>query len=151
MMLRKVVHWLKMTVLVPGLRCEAFRMLSRASVLLLLVSASRGRRVSSKPPSPSPAAGRIRLSTSRGSARHMGQRCWVWMTRSMHSCPKTCAHAVMTGLWSSSRQTGQSSRESMLSWSMSCSARRFSGVRSSIFSASRSASSVVTRSPHSFQ
>lgn len=130
MISKKAVHWLKMTVLVPGLRWEALRMLISASVLLLLVSMSRG---SMSVASPREAAGWIRLLSSRGSARHIGQRCWVWMTRSIHSYPNTWAHAVMTGLWSSSRQIGQSSRESMLSCSMSCNARRFSGVRSTIF------------------
>lgn len=146
-MSRKEVHWLNMTILVPGFWWEAFRILSRASTLLLVVSMSR----SASADSPSSVAGLTRLSSSRGSARHKGHRCWVSMTRSMHSEQKTWEQAVIAGLRKSSRQTEHSSRDSMLSCSISCNAWRFSGVSSMTFSVSRADSRELMRSPQSFQ
>jgi len=87
MMSRKEVHWLKMTVLVVGsLVWEAWRMESRASTLLLELELgeSMGGGLADSPRS---MAGWTRESGVRGSARHMGQRCWVSMTRVMQSKP----------------------------------------------------------------
>ncbi len=87
MMSRKEVHWLKMTVLVVGsLVWEAWRMESKASTLLLELELGE-EVVGGLRDSPRSMAGWTRESEVRGSARHMGQRCWVSMTRVMQSAP----------------------------------------------------------------
>lgn len=146
-MSRKEVHWLNITILVPGFWWDAFRILSRASTLLLVVSIS----MSASADSPSSVAGLTRLSSSRGSALHKGHLCWVSMTRSMHAEQKTWQQAVIAGLRRSSRQTEHSSRESILNCSISCNYWRFWGVSSTTFSVSRADSRELMRSPQSFQ
>ena len=87
MMSRKEVHWLKMTVLVVGsLVWEAWRMESKASTLLLELELGV-EVVGGLADSPRSMAGWTRESGVRASARHMGQRCWVSMSRVMQSAP----------------------------------------------------------------
>ena len=154
MMSRKEVHWLKMTVLTPGLRCAAARMPSRAVVLelpspllLVMLMVESGARLSPR----GTAGGMSAVDGSRGSARQRGQRGCSASTRSIQLLPKTCAHGVITASCNGSRQMGQSSRESMVSCSIVWSAARFSGVRSRTFWESRAERREVTRSPQSFQ
>jgi len=86
-MSRKEVNWLKMTVLVVGsLVWEAWRMESKASTLLLELELGE-EVVGGLADSPRSMVGWTRESEVRGSARHMGQRCWVSMTRVMQSAP----------------------------------------------------------------
>ena len=137
MISRKEVHWLKITVLVvASLRREAWRMDSKAVILLLVPLASSSwsfdnedDELEEDDDSPPSIAGWTNSAASPSSARHMGHFPCVSITRSMHDWPNECAQMVMTGEWRVSRQIGQSSWDSIESCSMDCNAARVSGVR----------------------
>ena len=83
------------------------------------------------------------------------QRCMLWERillrfETLRYLLTTWAQAVMTGVCRDSRQMGQSSWESMESWSMVWRAALFSGLRSTTFCPSRETRREVTRSPQSF-
>lgn len=104
-----------------------FRMVNRASSLepICSVSSTGASLIASS------AAG----STSDDSgvnrtALHSGHFCCTSMTFVIHSSPKTCLHMVILGSCRASKQTAQSSCESIAICNISCSAALFSGVRS---------------------